>query len=96
MGVALQQVIPVIAGKKITAYFELVKPLIEFKYEAIQMRNNNIFELATTEEVDKLGRTTRSSSEGRFTDEIQLEEVAFPANSTLEACNKRPIFNSIN
>ena len=33
MGVALQQVIPGLAGKKITAYFELVKPLIEFSFE---------------------------------------------------------------
>ncbi len=38
MGVALQQVIPGMVGKKITSYFELVKPLIEFKFEAIVMR----------------------------------------------------------
>ena len=46
MGVALQQVIPGMVGKRITAYFELVKPLIEFKFDTIQTRTNNMFELA--------------------------------------------------
>ena len=90
MGVALQQVIPGLAGKKITAYFELVKPLIEFSFEVesvtrfsefwykfyqiwkqkslnlvtlsfevIKSRLNNMFELATTDEVDKLGSTSQ-------------------------------------
>jgi hypothetical protein len=31
MGIALQQVIPGMIRKKVTAYFELVKPLVEFK-----------------------------------------------------------------
>ncbi len=36
---------------------------------------NNMFELATQEEVDKLGGSSASaSSEARFTDEIDLEE----------------------
>ena len=75
MGIALQQVLPQMARKKITAFFELVKPLIEFKFENIESRTNNMFELATSEEIDKLGKTTDDSSEGRFTDEIDLEEV---------------------
>ena len=75
MGVALQQVIPGMVGKRITAYFELVKPLIEFKFDTIQTRTNNMFELATSEEIDKLGKSNRSSGSGRFTDEIDLGEV---------------------
>ena len=31
MGVALQTVIPKMIHKKITAFFELIKPLVEFK-----------------------------------------------------------------
>ena len=75
MGVALQQVIPGLVGRKITAYFELVKPLIEFKFDNIVSRNNNMFELATAEEIDKLGQSRSSQEEGRFTDEIILDEV---------------------
>ena len=77
LGAALRLAVPMIVGKKITAYFELVKPLIEFKFEIIQSRGNNVFELATQEEIDKLGSTTNkgSSSKGQFTDDIDLDEV---------------------
>ena len=75
--------LPMVVGKKITAYFELVKPLIEFKFEVIQSRGNNVFELATQEEIDKLttGSTGAggggSSSKGQFTDDIDLlDEVS--------------------
>eukprot|EP00095_Tigriopus_kingsejongensis_P003568 maker-scaffold140_size315649-snap-gene-0.10 protein:Tk03568 transcript:maker-scaffold140_size315649-snap-gene-0.10-mRNA-1 annotation:"soluble guanylate cyclase 88e" len=74
MGVALQQVIPAIVGRRITSYFELVKPLIEFKFDTIQTRTNNMFELATSEEIDKLGKSGKSSGSARFTDEIFLGE----------------------
>ena len=61
-----------------TGYFELIKPMIEFKFEIIQSRGNNVFELATQEEIDKLGSTSKgSSSKGAFTDEIDLDEVFF-------------------
>ena len=50
--------------------------MIEFKFEAIQSRGNNVFELATQEEIDKLGSTAKgSSSHGQFTDDIDLDEV---------------------
>ena len=50
--------------------------MIEFKFEAIQSRGNNVFELATQEEIDKLGSTNKgSSSHGQFTDDIDLDEV---------------------
>jgi guanylate cyclase len=75
IGIALRQVIPNILGKKITSYFELIKPLIEFKFETVQSRANNMFELATQEEIDKLGKSTNSSSTAaKFDDEIDLDE----------------------
>ena len=75
IGSALRQVIPQIVGKKITSYFELVKPLVAFKFEVLEQRTNNMFELATQEEVDKLGKSTgsHSSSSGqKFDDDIDL------------------------
>ena len=79
IGVALRQVIPGLVGRKVTAYFELVKPLIEFKFENILSRANNMFELATQEEIDKLGKSTgsKNSSGLSFSDEINLlDEVS--------------------
>ena len=67
---------PGIVGKKVTAYFELIKPLIEFKFDIIQSRSNNMFELATNEEIDKLGDTgSKKSNSGGFDDDINLDEV---------------------
>ena len=78
IGIALRQVIPGMVGKKVTIYFELVKPLIEFKFENILTRSNNMFELATQEEIDKLGKTgSKSSLSGKgFSDDINLDEVS--------------------
>ena len=78
IGIALRQVIPGIVGKKVTEYFELIKPLIDFKFENIQSRSNNMFELATTEEVDKLGSNSGSKkkSSAGFDDEINLDDVS--------------------
>ena len=76
IGVALRQVMPGIVGKKVTAYFELIKPLIEFKFDVILSRSNNMFELATNEEIDKLGDTgSKKSNSGGFDDDINLDEV---------------------
>ena len=74
MGIALRQIMPQIVGKKLTSYFELVKPLIEFNFENIQSRSNNMFELATQEEITKMAKDSGSSSGAQFTDEIDLEE----------------------
>ena len=52
--------------------------MIECKFEAIQARSNNVFELATQEEIDKLGATTqgsKSSEKAQFSDDINLDEV---------------------
>ena len=79
IGVALRQVIPGLVGRKVTAYFELVKPLIEFKFENILSRANNMFELATQEEIDKLGKSTgsKNSSGLSFSDEINLLDEVY-------------------
>ena len=76
LGAALRLALPMVVGKKITGYFELIKPLIDFKFESIQSRGNNVFELATREEIDKLGSTTRySSATAEYTEDINLDEV---------------------
>merc|ERR1719300_1833931 len=55
------------------SFWELVKPLVEFKWEVILSRLNSMFELATQEEVDKLCKTGGgdSSSMG-FDDDLNL------------------------
>ena len=73
LGSALRLILPQIIGKKMPAFFELVKPLVEFKFDIISARKNNVFELATQEELDKLG-VSKSSSTTKFDDEINLEE----------------------
>ena len=80
LGAALRLALPMVVGKKVTKYFELVKPMIEFKYELIRSRGNNIFELATLEEIDKLtsasaGGGSASSKTGEFSDDINLDDV---------------------
>ena len=77
IGIALRQVMPGITGKKVTEYFELMKPLIDFKFDNILSRANNMFELATSEEIDKLGSDGGSKkSSGGFDDDINLEDVS--------------------
>ena len=51
MGVALRQIIPKIVGEGLSSWWELVKPLVEFRWEVIMTRLNSMFELATQEEV---------------------------------------------
>jgi len=72
LGAALRQIIPKIIGANLTSWFELVKPLVEFKWEVIESRLNSMFELATQEEVDKLGKSGGGSSSGGFSSELNL------------------------
>ena len=70
--------LPMVVGMKLSNFFELIKPMIECKFEVIQARSNNVFELATQEEIDKLGATTqgsKSSDKAQFSDDINLDEV---------------------
>ena len=67
MGAALRNCIPQMVGRKLTEFWELIKPLVDFKYEVrpsewssdddvtqvIETRTNSMFELATTDEIDK-------------------------------------------
>ena len=59
-GGALRNCIPQMVGKKVreqkcfvihlnqmTEFWELIKPLVDFKYEVIETRLNSMFELAT-------------------------------------------------
>ena len=52
LGVALRQIIPRIIGEGLSSWWELVKPLVEFRWDVIQTRLNSMFELATQEEVN--------------------------------------------
>merc|ERR1712038_559797 len=71
LGVALRMIIPKIIGEGLSSWFELGKPLVEFKWDVINSRINSMFELATQEEVDKLGKSEGSSSR-EFSSELML------------------------
>ena len=75
LGGALRQILSKTVGQGLSSTWELVKPLVEFKWEVIMSRLNSMFELATQEEVDKLCKSgaTGSSSMG-FDDDINLLE----------------------
>ncbi|KAL5273594.1 hypothetical protein ACFFRR_000382 [Megaselia abdita] len=56
IGNSLMVILPELLGKKITNWFDLVRPLIAFKFQTILNRTNNIFELVTVEAVpERLG-----------------------------------------
>ena len=66
-GSALRYCLPQMVGRKLGQFWELIKPLVDFKYEVrpsewssdddvtqvIETRTNSMFELATTDEIDK-------------------------------------------
>ena len=64
LGVALRMIIPKIIGEGLSSWFELVKPLVEFKWDVINSRINSMFELATQEVIflDPLGVSSCSGS----------------------------------
>ncbi|XP_017784523.1 PREDICTED: soluble guanylate cyclase 88E [Nicrophorus vespilloides] len=51
IGNSLMVILPDVVGKKITNWFDLVRPLIEFKFQTILNRTNNIFEMVSVEPV---------------------------------------------
>ncbi|XP_055377567.1 soluble guanylate cyclase 88E [Condylostylus longicornis] len=51
IGNSLMVILPELVGNKITNWFDLVRPLIAFKFQTILNRTNNIFELVTVESV---------------------------------------------
>ncbi|XP_033322486.1 guanylyl cyclase at 88E isoform X1 [Megalopta genalis] len=68
IGNSLMVILPDLVGKKITHFFDLVRPLIAFKFHSILNRTNNIFELVTVEPI----LTERPSD--RHRDEILLSD----------------------
>ena len=60
LGVALRMIIPKIVGEGLSSWFELVKPLVEFKWEVINSRINSMFELATQEVLSLCNSETNS------------------------------------
>ncbi|CAG0881314.1 unnamed protein product [Darwinula stevensoni] len=60
LGRSLFTICPHFISKKIHEHFDLVRPLVEFKYVTIMNRRNNIFELVTTEPV--LGANAEGSN----------------------------------
>lgn len=53
-GRSLAQILPSLPGQKMNEFFDLVRPLIEFKFETVLARSNNIFEVMTVEPIDAL------------------------------------------
>ncbi|CAG9569228.1 unnamed protein product [Danaus chrysippus] len=78
IGNSLMVILPDLVGKKITNWFDLVRPLIAFKFQTILNRTNNIFELVTVEAVmhekapDKRNELIRLSDESDTTTEKNL------------------------
>ncbi len=60
------QILPNLPGHKMNEYFDLVRPLVEFRFDAILTRSNNIFEVMTVETIDALlkGEGTLEKKDG--------------------------------
>ena len=75
LGSALRQILSSTVGQGLSSYWELVKPLVEFRWDVILSRLNSMFELATQEEVDKLcASDSKKSSSMGFDDDMNLLE----------------------
>ena len=48
------QIIPGILGQKMNEFFDLVRPIIEFSFDMVLARSNNIFEVMTNEPIEAL------------------------------------------
>ncbi|KAJ8675449.1 hypothetical protein QAD02_011235, partial [Eretmocerus hayati] len=69
IGNSLMVILPDLVGKKITHRFDLVRPLIAFKFQSILNRTNNIFELVSVEPV-----LAKRPSDRRKNDPIELSQ----------------------
>ena len=54
VGRSLHQILPSLPGQKMNEFFDLVRPIIEFKFDIVLARSNNIFEIMTMEPIDVL------------------------------------------
>ncbi|XP_030763662.1 soluble guanylate cyclase 88E [Sitophilus oryzae] len=68
IGNSLMVILPDLLGKKITNWFDLVRPLTPFKFSSILNRTNNIFELVTVEPI--LNDNPSNHQELMLSDEI--------------------------
>ncbi|KAF7287212.1 hypothetical protein GWI33_002033 [Rhynchophorus ferrugineus] len=68
IGNSLMVILPDLLGKKITNWFDLVRPLTPFKFSSILNRTNNIFELVTVEPI--LNDSPTSHQELMLSDEM--------------------------
>ena len=77
IGRSLSQILPNMPGQKMHEMFDVVRPLIEFKFDNILSRSNNIFELLTNDPIDillKTGGAPGGESEDVDDDENMMEE----------------------
>ncbi|XP_050685120.1 soluble guanylate cyclase 88E [Leptidea sinapis] len=81
IGNSLMVILPDLVGKKITNWFDLVRPLIAFKFQTILNRTNNIFELVTVEAVMHEKALDRRNEMVRLSDE---SDAASEKNLTLK------------
>jgi len=79
IGRSLNQILPNLPSQKMSDIFDVVRPLIEFKFDNILSRSNNIFELMTNEPIDVLLKTGGSpggdDEEGDDDENLMEEEV---------------------
>lgn len=76
LGIALRMIIPKIIGEGLSSWFELVKPLVEFKWDVINTRINSMFELATQEVFCSTQRPTEFCNFRKWTSWESLREAA--------------------
>ncbi|KAF2353259.1 hem NO binding associated [Trinorchestia longiramus] len=74
IGNSLMQILPELIGKKVTEWFDVVRPLVEFKFENILRRTNNIFELVTSEEAKEYHHKQREKCYRRGSLALMPEE----------------------
>lgn len=77
IGRSLQHILPNLPGQKMSEIFDVVRPLIEFKFDNILSRSNNIFELMTNEPIEvllKTGGSPGGDEDGGDDDENLMEE----------------------
>jgi hypothetical protein len=91
MGSALRFCIPQMIGQKLGNFWELMKPLVDFKYEVkapssktsyqivsmkvIETRMNSMFELATQEEIDALRTSATGENSQKDSEELELDDL---------------------
>ena len=66
IGRSLHQILPSLPGQKMNEFFDLVRPIIEFKFEIVLARSNNIFEIMTMEPIDVLLKAGGQAHAGTY------------------------------